>query len=217
MDPKQHILNAAQSVFARHGFRQTAMSMVADEAGLSRQALYHHFASKEALFAALVDALHETALAAAKAAVRSGGTAADTIADVMTAYRQSLLSRLSGSPFMAELIEESGRQCGPAVAAFAKRFDKHLAAAIAGLVGAGRLKLKAGISPRELAEMVSIAARGVKSAYAGESEARYARALERMVAVVCAGAEALSDAKGARRTKKTEVVDMRGRRSSRLW
>lgn len=210
MEPKDGILRAAQAVFARHGFRQTAMSMIADEADLSRQALYHHFASKEALFAGLVGELHETAFAAAKAAARGTGVAADVIAGVMVAYHQSLLSRLSGSPFMAELIEESGRQCGPAVAAFARRFDKHLETVIAGLVSAGRLKLRPGMTPRELTEMVSIAARGVKSAYAGESETRYARALERMIGVICAGVEA-PRAASAKRIQRSGTIRRIGR------
>ena len=60
MEPRDGILKAAQVVFARHGFRQTSMTMVAEEAGLSRQALYHHFASKEELFARLKGRASET-------------------------------------------------------------------------------------------------------------------------------------------------------------
>ncbi|MCE9524207.1 MAG: TetR/AcrR family transcriptional regulator [Alphaproteobacteria bacterium] len=191
MDPKSHILNAAQGIFARHGFRQTSMAMVAAEAQLSRQALYHHFASKEALFAALVSTMHEAALTAVQAAsAKPSAVASDAVFAVMMAYHESLVARLSGSPFVAELIEESGRQCGPAVAAYGRRFEKELEALCARLVRDGRLKLRAGYSVRDVVEMVVVAARGVKSAHAGESEARYARALSRMVGVICAGVTA---------------------------
>jgi len=191
MDPKQHILNAAQSVFARHGFRQTAMAMVADEARLSRQALYHHFASKEALFAALVGALHEAALAAVKeAAARPAPSASAAIAHTMIAYHRTLVSRIASSPFAAELIEESSRQCGAAAAAFARKLEKELEALCARLVREGRFHLRPGIAARDVVEMVTIAAKGVKAAHAGASEAKYARALERMINVICAGVEA---------------------------
>jgi AcrR family transcriptional regulator len=204
MEPRDGILNAAQVVFARHGFRQTAMAMVAEEAGLSRQALYHHFASKEALFAALVDGLHEAALDASKAAVvKSAPRAEEAIAGVMLAYHKALVSRVQGSPYAAELIEESGRLCGAAVSAFGKRFEKELEGLIAAFVRDGRFKLRGGISPRDLTEMVQTAAKGVKAAHAGESEAKYASSLKRMIDVICAGAEAPGGASSARPTKAT--------------
>lgn len=191
MDPKTHILNSAQSVFARHGFRQTSMAMVADEARLTRQALYHHFASKEALFAALVDALQAAAFAAAKAvASKPAANASNALFAVMMAYHESLVSRLSGSPFAAELIEESGRQCGAVVAMHGKRFEKELEALCARMEREGKLRLRAGVTSRDLVEMIATAARGVKSVHAGEGEARYARALQRMIGMICAGAEA---------------------------
>ena len=41
---------AAGNIFARSGYRRASMSQIAEKAGLTRQALYHHYASKEALF-----------------------------------------------------------------------------------------------------------------------------------------------------------------------
>ena len=202
MEPRDGILKAAQVVFARHGFRQTAMAMVAEEAGLSRQALYHHFASKEALFAGLVDALHEAALdAATTAALKSAPSAPEAIAGVMLAYHKALVSRVAGSPFVAELIEESGRLCGAAVSSFGKRFEKELEGVVAAFVRDGRFKLRGGVTPRDVMEMVQVAAKGVKAAHAGESEARYAQALKRMIDVIFAGVEAPGGVSSVKRTK----------------
>lgn len=188
MEPKEAILRAAQVVFARHGYRQTAMAMVAEEARLSRQALYHHFDSKEALFAALVDLLHGEAISAAKdAAAKGGRDAADAVTQIVMAYHRSFLASVAGSPFATELVEESSRHCGPAISAHAKRYDKVLEAAIAGLARAGRLTLR-GTTAYELAQMIAVAAKGVKVAYAGESEAMRAQALKRMIELICAGA-----------------------------
>jgi AcrR family transcriptional regulator len=51
--PQDRILDAAMRVFRRHGFRRSSIEQTAEEAGLTRQALYHHFPSKEALFRAI--------------------------------------------------------------------------------------------------------------------------------------------------------------------
>jgi AcrR family transcriptional regulator len=191
MEPRDGILRAAQIVFARHGFRQTSMAMVAEEARLTRQALYHHFESKEALFAALVDLLQEEALAAAKdAAAKGGRDAADAVAQIVIANHRSLLASVAGSPFATELIEESSRHCGPAISAYAKRYEKVLESAIAGLARAGRLTLR-GATAHELTQMIAVAAKGVKVAYANESEAAHAQALKRMIELICAGAGTL--------------------------
>lgn len=44
------IADAAFQIFARHGLRKTSMQMIADQAGMSRPALYLHFQNKEAVF-----------------------------------------------------------------------------------------------------------------------------------------------------------------------
>ena len=46
----------AEKVFLKHGYVETTMQMIASEAGSSKETLYRHFASKEALFAELIGA-----------------------------------------------------------------------------------------------------------------------------------------------------------------
>lgn len=50
------ILEAAQRLFLDRGFDGTTMDHVTAAAGVSKPTLYNHFASKDALFAAVVDA-----------------------------------------------------------------------------------------------------------------------------------------------------------------
>jgi len=93
MKPRDRILDAAMAVFRRHGFRRSSIEQAAEAAGLTRQALYHHFKSKEALFRAVIERLHETALAAqiaaAIAAEKTGGGLADIlVAGVSARLRQ---------------------------------------------------------------------------------------------------------------------------------
>ena len=50
---REAILDAAFRRFARYGYRRTSLGDIADEAGLSRPALYHYFRNKEDVFGAL--------------------------------------------------------------------------------------------------------------------------------------------------------------------
>jgi AcrR family transcriptional regulator len=54
-EPKQRILDAAQSVFAESGYRGGSLNEVAQRAGYTRAGLLHHFPSKEAMLLALLD------------------------------------------------------------------------------------------------------------------------------------------------------------------
>jgi len=53
------LLAAARELFAEHGFTATGREQIAEQAGVSRGALYHHFGSKERLFRAVVEQLEE--------------------------------------------------------------------------------------------------------------------------------------------------------------
>jgi AcrR family transcriptional regulator len=55
-DRRQRILDVALPILARNGARATALSQIAKEAGVSTAGLLHHFASKEQLMHAVLDA-----------------------------------------------------------------------------------------------------------------------------------------------------------------
>ncbi|MCG6856650.1 MAG: TetR/AcrR family transcriptional regulator [Salaquimonas sp.] len=55
------ILNAAEDLFLRDGFLGVSMDQVAETAAVSKQTVYAHFQSKEALFLAFTQALMEPA------------------------------------------------------------------------------------------------------------------------------------------------------------
>jgi len=50
---RRQILDGARSSFARHGYEGATVRVLEDEIGLSRGAIFHHFADKDALFMAL--------------------------------------------------------------------------------------------------------------------------------------------------------------------
>jgi AcrR family transcriptional regulator len=49
------ILDAGETLFAERGFEGTSLRAIADAAGIREPSLYNHFASKRALFAAVLD------------------------------------------------------------------------------------------------------------------------------------------------------------------
>lgn len=51
---RQQILEAAAVCFARNGFHQTSTAQICAEAGMSSGNIFHYFASKEAIIAAIV-------------------------------------------------------------------------------------------------------------------------------------------------------------------
>lgn len=56
---RRSILEAAADVFGEHGYDAASTNEILARAGLTRGALYHHFPSKEAIAAALVEAQGE--------------------------------------------------------------------------------------------------------------------------------------------------------------
>jgi AcrR family transcriptional regulator len=56
-ETRREILSAATRLFAERGFAEVSIEAVLAACGISRGALYHHFASKEALFEAAFEAL----------------------------------------------------------------------------------------------------------------------------------------------------------------
>lgn len=54
-DRKQRILEVAERLLARNGWRNTSLAQIAREAGVSPAGLLHHFESKEALLEAVLD------------------------------------------------------------------------------------------------------------------------------------------------------------------
>jgi TetR/AcrR family acrAB operon transcriptional repressor len=180
-------------VFRRHGFRRSSLEEVAEAAGLTRQALYHHFDSREALFRAVIahvlEAASEAGLTAAAAAEASGEDLADILAAQITARFARFIASCDGSPHVEELFSEQLIQARDLYREYAARFDAELTATIERARRRQRLVLAGGITAPRLAGLIGMAVNGTKSAYPSmQPPQAFLRELGVMVRTLVAGA-----------------------------
>jgi AcrR family transcriptional regulator len=193
--PHDRILDAAMRVFRLHGFRRSSLEQVAEEAGLTRQALYHHFSSKEALFRCAIERLYQRALAVEAAAAKAAQEADRDLADVVIAEIGArfgvFVAELEGSPHSEELLSETLAQARDLYQTYSARFGDEVAATIACVCRARKLKLAAGVTVEELARCVEMAIHGTKSGYPSMQPGdAFQKQLAMMLRMLIAGAVA---------------------------
>jgi AcrR family transcriptional regulator len=191
MGSSDRILSAAENIFARFGYRRASMSQIAEEAGLTRQALYHHYPSKEALFRAVVEQLHEFAYEAEAAAgleqEQAGGGLADILAAQIAARFRYLLECVKESPQAEELLSEHQLQTHDLYQSFIEHNADLRAETIDRVCARQGLALQNGMTSRELARCIQIAVRGFNDIRLNVS---ILNELDRMVRLLVAGAVA---------------------------
>jgi len=73
------LLRAARELFAEHGYAGAGREEIAERAGVTRGALYHHFANKQQLFVAVVEATEAELTERIAIAGMNGHTARDQL------------------------------------------------------------------------------------------------------------------------------------------
>ena len=84
---RERIIATARELFAAAGYEGTSTETVLEKSGISRGALYHHFANKEAIFAAVLEAV-EVDVAATTA--RAAANARDPVEALRLAFASFL-------------------------------------------------------------------------------------------------------------------------------
>jgi AcrR family transcriptional regulator len=216
MTPRDRILDAAMTVFRRHGFRRSSIEQAAEAASLTRQALYHHFDSKEALFRAVVERVYQNALvaetAAAEAKEKAGGGLADLLVAQITARLTYLVASFDGSPHVEELFSEHLGQSRDLYQKYASLSAAQGVATIERVRAKRRLGLR--MAAGELWRCIEMAVNGTKSAYPKlQPVDAFLRDLETMLRTLIAGAIGPSPAprtvkpKIAKKTSRTKPGD----------
>jgi AcrR family transcriptional regulator len=88
---RRAVLDAARSLFGRQGYGQTSVDEIADAARVTKGAVYHHFAGKEALFRAVYAEVEADAQARAVRAGAADLPPIDRIVAMMNGYLDAAL------------------------------------------------------------------------------------------------------------------------------
>ena len=108
---QEKILAAAEGLFLAQGFVGTSMDAITEAAGVSKQTVYVHFASKEALFLAMIDHLVGGATADVARALPLPGPEA-SLRDALVAFARADLAVVLSPRLMGLrrlVIGEQGR------------------------------------------------------------------------------------------------------------
>ncbi len=132
---RERILEAALDVFTRRGYGDAAMDEIATESETSKGGLYFHFASKQALFGALLERTADLLLSRLEAAaaseadpLRRADAAIERALEVFGSHRR--LARLF-------LIDAHTRDFSPRLLAIRERFAARLARDLDDALSAG--------------------------------------------------------------------------------
>jgi AcrR family transcriptional regulator len=142
IDPKEAaILSAAFECFARYGLRRTSMADIAAGAGMSRPALYLHYAGKEDIFNALVRSHFERSEKAVGQVLADPGPAAQVLLAVFHAIDGEAVEAMLNSPHADEILSANGPFSQAAVVEAHARITGHIARWIDKGVVDGRFSL----------------------------------------------------------------------------
>jgi AcrR family transcriptional regulator len=105
------ITSAARELFSSRGFNATSIDDIADRAGVAKGAVYHHFKSKEEIFARIFEQM----TAALASEVVAAGAAGTSILDRFKRGTLKYLTAIAGDKFRQVLLTD-----GPAVLGWEK-------------------------------------------------------------------------------------------------
>ena len=124
------LLAAARALFAEQGFAATTREDIGRRAGGTHGALYHHFASKAAVGAAVVAELEAELMDHVAAATHRGGNALDQLRAAAAAYLDALADPVTATVLVDVTAAISGAEgrdasaaCVPLLAAAVRRLE----------------------------------------------------------------------------------------------
>ncbi len=108
---RDEIVVEATRLFAERGYEGASMADLAERVGLRKASLFHHFASKDVLYAAVLERLIAPVSEAIGAAMMTEGSfevRLDALSDAITQV-------LHGQPFAARLLVREAMDWGPVI------------------------------------------------------------------------------------------------------
>jgi len=119
---RQAILDAALTVFSREGYQASRLQDIANAAGVTRGAIYHHFGNKVELYITLIEKSSERISAIIEQAIEEGGSFQELAARVLVDFWTSL----EENPQLAKVVELYNLRIGyvPELANFDRRREE---------------------------------------------------------------------------------------------
>jgi AcrR family transcriptional regulator len=106
---REEILDEATELFAERGYEGTSMSDLAERVGLRKASLFHHFTSKEVLYAAVLGRLVESV----GQSIARSAFAPGTFEERLNALCDAITDLLGEQPFAARLLIREVMDWGP--------------------------------------------------------------------------------------------------------
>ncbi len=106
---KEEILDVATDLFAERGYEGASMNDVAERVGMRKASLFYHFATKDALYEAVLDRLVASLQAPLEVIYRSSGT----FPERLDAVTETLVTALGERPHAARLLVREVMDWGP--------------------------------------------------------------------------------------------------------
>jgi AcrR family transcriptional regulator len=139
---REEILDEATQLFAERGYEGTSMADLAEKVGLRKASLFHHFASKEVLYAAVLARLIEDV----GAVIAQGATLPGGFPERLDALGDAITTLLGEQPYAARLLIREVMDWGPVV-------RDHLADKIMLVLSATEAFIRAGQADGAFEEM----------------------------------------------------------------
>ena len=135
---QQGILEVAVAAFNEFGYDATSMGVLADRLGLSKSAIYHHFASKDEILERALDQALSSLERVADEAEASGGSAADRLDHVLRGAVHVLVAEL---PYVTLLLRVRGNtEVERSALARRRAFDKRVTELVSAAQAEGTLR-----------------------------------------------------------------------------
>jgi AcrR family transcriptional regulator len=106
---KEEIVAEATKLFAERGYEGTSMGDLAERVGLRKASLFHHFESKDVLYATVLGQL----LVAVQKAILGAAMAEGSYVDRLDALTDALTETLGAEPHAARLLIREAMDWGP--------------------------------------------------------------------------------------------------------
>jgi AcrR family transcriptional regulator len=168
-DKQLRVLTAAKAVFLRYGFRRVTMQDIADEAGISRPALYLVFPNKEEVFKTAVLQMANESLALIRAGLPRLSSVRSRLAHAFEVWTVRPFEIMLKSPDARDLVECGQGFAHEAIVQTSAQFEAILVEILAPLKASAK---SIGLSTPQIARLLAASVHGFKEPAASVEELR---------------------------------------------